>query len=297
MPVIVGAGRSGTTLLRLMLDAHPELAIPPETGFIVDAIRLQGERPRARNLLFQAITERQNWPGMGVAEAELRRRLEAIEPFDMAEGLRAFYRLYAGRFGKPRWGDKTPYYLGYIDRIERLLPEARFIHLIRDGRDVAISVRGLWFAPGEDMASIARSWVSAIRTGRRLGARCRHYLEVRYESLVRDPTPELQRICSFIGLDFDERMERHSDRARERLREMTPAGMMDKPSEEIHEMVRFATMPPEPSRAQRWRQEMGKRDRLEFERVAGPLLDELGYGSTVALHRRLMWRARSAFRR
>ena len=103
-------------------------------------------------------------------------------------------------------------------RISRTLPEVRFIHMIRDGRDVALSIRGLWFAPGDDMASIARRWMNNIRRTRRLGEHCRHYIEVRYESLVEDPKPELRRVCEFIELPYDEGMERYFEGSRERLR-------------------------------------------------------------------------------
>src|SRR5436190_6019686 len=156
MPVIVGVARSGTTLLRLMLAAHSELAVPPETGFLIPSSELLRKDGNQRAALFDTVTGFQTWPEMGVGEREYQGRLAAIEPFEVSEGVRAFYRLYAERFGKARWGDKTPYYNGHIDKVEALLPEARFIHMIRDGRDVALSIRGLWFAPGDDMASIAR---------------------------------------------------------------------------------------------------------------------------------------------
>ena len=68
---------------------------------------------------------------------------------DLSSGLRAFYRGYAAARGKTRYGDKTPMHATDIDVLSRVLPEARFIHIIRDGRDVAASLRGLPFAPGD----------------------------------------------------------------------------------------------------------------------------------------------------
>ena len=66
-------------------------------------------------------------------------------PFDLTRALRTFYRLYAEKFGKSRWGDKTPMYFASMGAVQRVLPEARFIHVIRDGRDVALSIKDLWF--------------------------------------------------------------------------------------------------------------------------------------------------------
>ena len=74
-------------------------------------------------------------------------RVFGIESFDLGEALRAFYGVYAGRFGKWRWGDKTTNYVRQMSLIHDLLPETRFVHIIRDGRDVALSTRDLWFGP------------------------------------------------------------------------------------------------------------------------------------------------------
>jgi hypothetical protein len=280
MPVIVGVGRSGTTLLRLMLDAHPELAIPPETGFLIPASQLAERDGDLREALLDKVTGHETWPTMGIARARYEERLRGIEPFDVPAGIRAFYRLYAERFGKARWGDKTPYYNGHIDKVQALLPEARFIHMIRDGRDVALSFRGLWFSPG-DVANIARRWMNNIGRTRRLAEGCPHYLEVRYERLVESPEEELRRVCEFVELPYETHMERYHETSRERLREMTPPGLMDKPEAELPEIIRLATKPPQPGRIQRWRREMPARERQEFERVAGATLDELGYGVSV----------------
>src|SRR5437667_1693796 len=115
MPMIIGVPRSGTTLLRLILDAHPLLAIPPETGFLREVVGLDRQDQDARSLL-QIITRCSEWPDFNLDGEELRRVVASLAPFSPTEGVRAFYRLYAQRCGKPRWGDKTP---GYVT----LLPE------------------------------------------------------------------------------------------------------------------------------------------------------------------------------
>ncbi len=120
-PFVVGVARSGTTLLRLMLDAHPELAIPPETHFIPKvksgrAAEAVGEGEMRRRA-HEVITEHRRWPDFGLDADELRAPLRRrTEPFNRRDALRAFYGLYAGKQGKPRWGDKSP---GYVRRMRR----------------------------------------------------------------------------------------------------------------------------------------------------------------------------------
>lgn len=77
-------------------------------------------------------------------------------PALLAEGVRLFYRLYARRHGKARWGDKTLLYRLHLTEIEKILPEAHFIHSIRDGRDVALSLREVWFAPSQDISALVQ---------------------------------------------------------------------------------------------------------------------------------------------
>ena len=184
MPVVVGAPRSGTTLLRFMLDAHPQVAIPPETGFLLKAPRLTGMGDALRQQFLTAVTGLADdgpWKDFGIPVAHFRSVLEGVEPFTLSDGFRAFYRTYAARFGKARWGDKTPLYCLHLRSIAAVLPEAHFVHIIRDGRDVALSLRSLWFSPGPSMEAQARQWAGCVEAARRDGAACPHYLEVRYE--------------------------------------------------------------------------------------------------------------------
>ena len=110
-PFIVGVGRSGTTLLRLMLDAHPELAIPPETHFVPQIIaassqpNLQGvEGAVTPSEVLELITSGRHWGDFGLEEEALRERLEAAAPLDAASAIRSFFELYAERHAKTRWG-------------------------------------------------------------------------------------------------------------------------------------------------------------------------------------------------
>ncbi|HEX2303158.1 MAG TPA: sulfotransferase, partial [Gaiella sp.] len=160
-PFIVGVARSGTTLLRLMLDAHPEMAIPPETHFIPKVIKACDLADDPHEAVFELLTTHRRWPDYGLDADELRERLDRIAPLSAGDALRAFYGLYAEKQGKPRWGDKSPSYVRRMRRVASALPEAHFVHLVRDGRDVALSQVEVDFGP-DQIADAARDWVEGI---------------------------------------------------------------------------------------------------------------------------------------
>jgi hypothetical protein len=285
MPVIVGAPRSGTTLLRVMLDAHPELAIPPETGFLTLGPKFRGTGDELRQQFFRGITnfphEASAWPDFQLSEESFWLTLSQIEPFTISEGYRAFYRMYAGRFDKPRWGDKTPLYCMDIKTIRNLLPEARFIHLIRDGRDVALSLRRMWFAPGKDIETLAGYWRKCVLTARKAGLNHSDYLEVRYEDLVLNTPETLKQISLFVDLDYDEKMLSYYVRSESRLKEHKGRFRADGSVLITHEdrvnQQRRTTEPPDPACIGAWKSEMTQDEQNRFWRVAGDLLEELGY--------------------
>lgn len=285
MPVIVGAPRSGTTLLRLMLDAHPDLAIPPETGFVVAASALDASTSDLRARFLDTVTafppQAPNWEDFGLAREALAEAVQALEPFTVANGLRAFYRLYAQRLGKPRWGEKTPDYSLHIGTIAALLPEARFVHLIRDGRDVAASWRQQWFSPGHEPEVLARAWTDRVRAARGAGLGRTHYVEVFYEDLVARPEPVLRHLCDFLDLHWSDQLLNHQERAPRRLEEHRTRLSLDGTVIASHaqrlRQQRRTMERPGTGRIGSWREELSEDEVRRFERVAGGLLVELGY--------------------
>ena len=279
-PFIVGVGRSGTTLLRLMLDAHPDLAIPGETHFVpalIDVVERTGDRDQALQTLLAAMS----WPNLGLEPQAMASAFACQEPFSPGAAIRAVFALYAARLGKPRWGDKTPTYRRSIIEIARAVPEARFIHIIRDGRDVALSYRGLWFGPGDDLDAQARFWTAEITEARRQAVEVAHYMELHYEGLVHAPEPALRRICEFLELPFHPAMLAYDERARGRLAEYVQtfgpqgAGQVSrKRFLAIHDRTHAA---PDASRIGRWRTQMTQAEQAAYEDVAGPMLADLGY--------------------
>jgi hypothetical protein len=285
-PFVVGVSRSGTTLLRLMLDAHSQLAIPPETHFIPELVEACRTQSGAPDRAAEVITAHRRWPDFRLDAGELRERFARIDPFDAGEALRAFYGMYAEQAGKPRWGDKTPHYTRRMPLIQEVLSEARFIHLIRDGRDVALSLLDVHFGP-DDLPKAAKRWTNWIRKARRHATRLDHYLELRYEELVSDTEAVLRRVCEFVELPFEPAMLEYHHGAPDRIDEirrdtLRPDGMSHIPAEVRAGQHRRVSQPPRADRIARWRTEMSPADRAAFEQVAGDLLMELGYPVTEA---------------
>jgi hypothetical protein len=280
-PFVVGATRSGTTMLRLMLDAHPDVAIPSETHFIHKLVKTCERWRVTPDMLADVIVEHKRWGDFHLDPDELRRRFRSMEPLNMADALRTFYTLYAEREGKSRWGDKTPGYVRYMRRIHWILPEARFLHLIRDGRDVAVSVLPMNWGP-ESVREAAELWVERVTIGREQGPVV-PYMEVRFEDLVLDTEPTLRRVCEFLELPWEPVMLDYHERAEQRLMEKArdlprhKEGRPPQPAEARLASHAMAMEPPNPDRIGRWRTDMSAGDRDAYEEVAGELLAELGY--------------------
>lgn len=285
MPVIVGSPRSGTTLLRFMLDSHPELAIPPETWFLTAAKQLEGRGDLLRERFFEMIVtfpaDAPAWEEFGIPREAFHARLRQIRRFTPAEGFRLFYRMYAERFGKPRWGDKTPGYSHHLRHLQELLPEARFIHIVRDGRDAAVSLRQRWFSPGWDIAIQAAHWRDNVAAARREGACCRHVLEVRFEDLIRDPETALRRVCAFVDLGYHPDMLRYPERTPARLEEHRERRKTDGTvlvsHEERQRQQAHTRRPPDLDKIGVWRRELSEEEARRFAEIAGDLLAAYGY--------------------
>jgi hypothetical protein len=257
--VIGGCGRSGTTLLRMMLDSHRRLCCGPESSLF-----------RRRAIDADWLADR-----FGFARPEVRALRGA------AGSRAAFIEAFAGacmqRAGKARWAEKTPRNIGRIGEIFRVFPASRFVHVLRDGRDVACSLRthprhrvvdGRLVPTGirRPIAGCARRWVRDIEGSRRWWGDARFHT-VRYEDLVRSPRPLLERLMVFLGEDWDEAMLAHA--------------AVDSP---FRDATRFAQNPEalgalSTAAVSRWQRDMDDHDRRVFKRIAGPLLIELGYAA------------------
>ncbi len=270
-PFVVGCGRSGTTLLRAMLDAHSELAIPGESHFLTEVIenrrRYDGDGGFATERFVADLVESERFLLWGLPPDDLQCALASSEALDLAGAIRVLYDLYAERHGKQRYGDKTPNHVLNIPLLTDLLPEACFVHLIRDGRDVALSLIEVPHWGPTDVGTAALRWRQFVEAGRE-GARQiepGRYIELRYEELVLSPEEPLRRVCDLVGLRFEPAMLRYH----EHLDSLLPTIS----SPHIHERLRL----PLTEGLRDWRTQMTPEDQAAFESVAGDLLEELGY--------------------
>jgi Sulfotransferase family len=266
-PFIVGCGRSGTTLLRAMVDAHPDVAVPPESHFVV---ALAGDLPFDRRAFLDGLGASDRFALWGLDRTTVDAKLARSGAASYPDAVRALYAAYAAGAGKRRWADKTPGNVLHIARLAELFPEAVFVHLIRDGRDVAASFLELGWAGTIEEA--AMHWKLRVRRGRRAGASlpAGRYHEVRYEALVADPEPSLRRFCRAAALAFEVAMLDHHARAAQVVRTTS------------HPSYHRHVAGPVRSDVRDWRRDLDTDDVARFDLVAGDMLAELGYERTAS---------------
>jgi hypothetical protein len=214
---IVGSSRSGSTLLRLMLASHSRIAIPSETWYLTALVEgFPCDRPLQGNEITDAIavmTNHYTWPDMGLDAAEVRGRVANLGTVRLRDLVEVVYRWHMEVEGKSRWGDKTPGYIEIVPWLAVLFGDAKFIHLIRDGRDVAKSfARAGWHGPW--MLGLTREWSRAIELDAKLGKTQlkERVLRVLYEDLVLEPEATLRKICAFIDESFEAQMLQWQDK-------------------------------------------------------------------------------------
>jgi hypothetical protein len=272
---IIGCPRSGTTLLRRMVDAHPKIAITRETHWIPEMI-VQGRgidvAGRVTPELAALLAAHPKFATLGIDREEVERLARARPTYPTL--VEVLFDRYGATRGKRIVGDKTPGYVREIGLLHELFPYARFVHLVRDGRDVCLSALE-WERKAEQfrrrfptwddapVATAALWWRRRVLEGRATGARLEPelYVELRYEALVADPEGECRRLCDFLGVGFDLAMVRfHEGRTR------FEPGLSAK----------RAWLPPTPG-LRDWTTQMAPEQVEEFEAAAGDALEAFGY--------------------
>ena len=209
---IVGTERSGSNLLRVILDAHPRIDLPHpphilkyfgelEAGYgdVDDPERL---RALARDVLRLLRVHIYPWD----TRIDLETVVSEADPSDLFGVFVAIYEQHRRATGKPRWGCKSTFMIHYADRVLQTFPGARFLWLVRDPRDVAVSSRKSVFSPYHPYLT-AQLWAEQQRLGLALEAEHpEETLRVRYEDLLADPDGELKRVCAFLDEPWDERL-------------------------------------------------------------------------------------------
>jgi len=268
-PIFVGSGRSGTTLLRTIFDGHPDLAVANEPQFMGTVAR---QRKRLESDGFDTesfldtINGNSNYRRLELDRSAVAAAIVDAEPSDVADAVRAVFEVFAAGEGKRLYGDKTPGYVVQIPELSSMFPEARFVHLIRDGRNVALSYIERPWGPST-VGEAALYWRSRVSRGRTAGAALGpdRYLEASYEHLVSDPEAEVRRICTFLGLGFAPAMLQYQQAA-------------EKFIASSHQPEAFTALVRPPTSGLRdWSNAMDGDDVALFEAIAGQLLDDLGY--------------------
>ena len=263
---VLGVSRSGTTMLRVILDRSPGIAIPDETFFVP---QLAHRHPGVVDptAFLDDVRRLQRLAAWEIPAGDFAARLRP--GMTTGEALDAVFSTYATTNGKPRWGDKTPMYMRHLGLVERLFPDAQYVHLIRDGRDAALAfldmpegvVTRTWAHP-RSAAGFACEWRTEVRRARELGRRvgASRYHEVRYEDLVADTEAVVRSICAFADLPFEPAM-------------LEFAGAVDVSAKPHHQRL----LQPPTRGVRNWRMQMAEADARAFERIAGELLADLGY--------------------
>lgn len=243
---VVGSMRSGSTMLRLMLDSHPRIAIPSETGFMGAAAATH----RIPDWTFgDGWYERLGW-----SSAELDERLR-----DFYDGL---FRRWAAEQGKPRWGEKTPFHTAHMARMAQIFPDAAFVGIVRHPGAVASSLHRKFhygFAEAVDYWSDTNK--EMLTSGIALGDR---FALCRYEDLVRRGEQVLRELLCFLGEPWAPEVLHHHEVQREKGAPRAVEGRT------------ITSEPVDASRADAWATTVTPADRGELVRIAG-LAEFLGY--------------------
>lgn len=251
-----GCGRSGTTLFKEVLNRHPKLACGPETSLF--------------GLPFSIDNIAAPW---GIDRGELQQLEQSSK--NLLEFAERFAQRFLEQEGKQRWVEKTPNNVRAIGPILTWYPNARFIHVIRDGRDVACSLRN---HPKERIENGRVVPLKTVNPMDRCATRWRddvchglayrdhpRVLEVRYEDLVRDPAEQFAQVCAFIGETFDESMLSASDDEPAR-----PGQNLNNPG---------ASSSITPRAIGRWEKDLSAAERRVVDDIAGELLIKAGYAT------------------
>ena len=266
---VLGAQRSGTTMLRLMLNSHSRLSVPFETGFIpafykrLEEFGTLQEQSNIVRLLDAIAAHPPVVKGKLITDKSAILGCAINSYSDLVQSI---FMAYARTRNKPRWGDKSPVHVTQLDILWELFPNAKFVHIVRDGRDVALSLSGISWG-SDHIPRVAEDWRWKVTLCSKMGAMLgkQHYMQLRYEDLVLDPETSLRCICDFLGEPFVYDMLEYHKCARQEM-----------PLESLqwHEN---SVSKPNKSKVFSWKARMSLADRILFEEIAGSTLTEFGY--------------------
>lgn len=280
---VIGNPRSGTSLLRLVLASHSRIIIPPECGFAIWWLSKYRNWRVTDNRLSEFMLDLSNSRKIETWKldyAGLQNLIQQSEPKTYSQLVSLVYEYYCHMHGQSsaRWGDKNNFHIRHIREIRELFPNACFVHIVRDGRDVLASYRELMmrrftspYAPRlpVDACEVAREWCGNLLAFRSdtVDLDGKTIFELRYEDFVREPREAVEKLCTFLGEEFERGMLEYwlaDDRGKGE-----PDGFM-----EWKALTRVA---PTTSKIGRYGRELAGTEIAAFERIAGPMLAQYGY--------------------
>ncbi|MBM4256138.1 MAG: sulfotransferase [Deltaproteobacteria bacterium] len=262
---IGGCERSGTTLLGAMLGSHREYLCVPEMQFKFDICRLAAadhEDAVDASALLRAVGQRSSFR---IWELGLDEPMLPQQPMTCRELMEWLVQLYGKKVNKPTprfWVDHTPKNIRYARTLFQCFPDAKMLHIVRDGRAVEASVLPLDWGPNT-IENAARFWAECLAYGFAAEIRWpRQVIRVRYEDLVRDPHHTLQSVCTALAIPFDPIMS-------EVRGFQVPPYTANQHSLTGHR--------PNPTRVNSWERNLSSRQIEIFESLTTDLLTILGY--------------------
>ena len=256
---IIGSQRSGTSFLFRLIQNYLKIGFGRDNGHFIRLMELLNyygdleDDNNLRRLLQDILTIpefEKRFKGLSINIDEFMANLEEKT---YSEVVRRFYAEWAYYKNTVRWGGKTPDYSLNVDALYQLFPDAKFIHIIRDGRDVASSLFKLGWGP-KDSFLAAKHWkdrvTSAMNFGKNVSGKV--YMEIRYENLVQNPEQEFERLIDFIEYKEDRK------------------SIIDRFNSEISGIIKRDNF-------YKWKSKISRRQVKEFERMAGDLLKQLDY--------------------
>lgn len=280
---ILGSPRSGTSLFRSLLNSHPELVVPPECGFALwlrkDWEDADWSSREVRHAFAAAVQQCKKFETWRIPTADLSVVLDSRGITGYADAVSCIYEAYGHKRGKRirSWGDKNNYYVKHAVELREAFPGARFIHIVRDVRDVACSYRELVARdiaskyrpelPGDPVA-IAEEWVMDNERLISVFENADVYQRIRYEDVVNDLEPTIRGVLADLGLDD-----------RSAISSEMHLGNMDEPAEFLQWKQKLSG-PVDPSSVGRYQKDLSVEERQAIEAVSLPTLRKLGYAVT-----------------